>query len=42
MEKYGELGFELKRLWEVRPKVIPIIVGALRTKAIDSSCTWQK
>ena len=31
MEKYRELGFELGRLWEVRPKVIPIIVGALGT-----------
>ena len=31
MEKYRELGFEFGRLWEVRPKVIPIMVGALGT-----------
>jgi hypothetical protein len=29
--KYRELGFEIGRLWKVRPKVIPIIIGALGT-----------
>ena len=31
IEKYRELGFELGRLWEVRPQVIPIVIGALGT-----------
>ena len=31
IEKYRELGFEIGRLWEVRPKVIPIVIGALGT-----------
>ena len=31
MEKYRELGFEIGRLWNVRAKVIPIMIGALGT-----------
>ena len=31
MEKYRELEYELGRLWGVRLKVIPIIVGAFGT-----------
>ena len=31
MEKYRELAFEIGRLWSVRAKVIPIVVGALGT-----------
>ena len=29
IEKYQELGFELGRLWKVKTKVIPIVIGAL-------------
>ena len=28
-EKYQELGFELGRLWKVKTKVVPIVIGAL-------------
>ena len=31
IEKYDELQRELERLWKVKEKVIPIIVGALGT-----------
>ena len=29
IEKYQELGFELGRLWKVKTKVVPIVIGAL-------------
>jgi len=31
IEKYKELGFEISRLWNVRTKIIPIVIGALGT-----------
>jgi len=31
IDKYHELAFEVGRLWEVRAKVIPIVIGALGT-----------
>ena len=31
IEKYDELRRELERLWKVKAKVVPIIVGALGT-----------
>ena len=31
IDKYKELGFEISRLWKVKTKVIPIVIGALGT-----------
>ena len=31
VEKYKELGFEIRRLWNVRTKIIPVVIGALGT-----------
>ena len=31
IEKYDELGRELERLWKVKAKVVPIVLGALGT-----------
>ena len=31
IDKYKQLGFEIGRLWKVRPKIIPIVIGALGT-----------
>ena len=31
MDRYQDLARELKRLWKVETKVIPIVVGALGT-----------
>jgi len=33
MDRYQDLARELKRLWKVETKVIPIVVGALGTVA---------
>ena len=35
MDKYLDLARELKKLWNMRVKVIPIIVGALGTVPIN-------
>ena len=35
MDKYLDLARELKRLWNMRVKVIPIVVGALETVLIN-------
>ena len=34
MEKYRELVFEIGQLWSVKAKVIPLVVGALKTISI--------
>ena len=31
VEKYQNLARELRRMWEVKTKVVPIVVGALGT-----------
>ena len=31
IDKYKELAFEIGRLWKVKPRVIPIVIGALGT-----------
>ena len=31
VEKYQNLGRELKRMWEVKTKVVPVVLGALGT-----------
>ena len=31
VDKYKELAFEIGRLWKVKPRVIPIVIGALGT-----------
>ena len=35
MDKYLDLARELKKLWNMRVKVIPIVVGALGTVPIN-------
>ena len=30
MEKYEDLGRELQKMWNVKVKIIPLVVGSLR------------
>ena len=30
-DKYRDLAIEIKRLWEVKPVVVPVVIGALGT-----------
>ena len=34
IDKYQDLAKELRKLWKVKTRVVPIVIGALRTIAI--------
>ena len=36
-EKYQDLAREVEKLWDIRTKVIPIVIGALGTTPVSSS-----
>ena len=35
IDKYQDLAKELRKLWKVKTRVVPIVIGALRTKGLD-------
>jgi len=42
MDRYQDLARELKRLWKVETKVIPIVVGALGTVTKNLEKNYKK
>ena len=43
-DKYSDLAWELRKLWNIKVTEIPIVIGALLTKAWKESrkcCKWE-